>query len=209
MPGVCVRAHELAHLASDSFMMLGGGGEPRGHISALASTPGERLLTLPLNTNPARPPRQKKARVNRENEPYLPQKLPFAVGPARHGVGHHLGQLRFGVFGFILVSFGRGRRLESSALRNIRIHGVARNTLRRGEVRIHGRDEQRLPPGFLPLRLFSAAPLVRTDTSTAPDRIHPACPCAALAAFIGASDVTEPEAGRGRTFGPGREFTEK
>lgn len=73
-----------------------------------------------------------------ENDPYLPQKLSFAVGPARLGVGHHLGQLRFGLIGFILVGFRRSRLLVGSALRNglkyIRIHGVARNTLRRCET---------------------------------------------------------------------------
>lgn len=95
-----------------------------------------------------------KARVNRENEPYLPQKLPFAVGPARHGVAHHLGQLRFGLFGFIPVSFGRGRRLESCALRHIRIHGVARNTLRRGHVCVDGEASSSVHPGFF-LNVFS------------------------------------------------------
>lgn len=73
-----------------------------------------------------------------ENDPYLPQKLSFAVGPARLGVGHHLGQLGFGLIGFILVGSRRGRWLVGSAFRNglkyIRIHGVTRNALRRCET---------------------------------------------------------------------------
>lgn len=142
-----------------------------------------------------------------ENEPYLPQKLPFAVGPARLGVGHHLGQLRFGLIRFILVGFRRRRRLVGSALRNglkyIRIHGVARNTLRRCETTgIHRTRRWKGPAGFICVLLLnipfcSGVNLVRSDKSTASNSIHPACPGTALARFIGASDVTEPGAGRG------------
>lgn len=69
---------------------------------------------------------------------YLSQKLSFTVGLPSLGIRHHLSQLRFILFGFNPAAFAGGGGMLGSTLRSrfkqIRVHCVARNALRRNKA---------------------------------------------------------------------------